>query len=794
MKYSIQHTKKNVIKIFIDITVIILIFYQNIQHSLANPTNTYPLEKNFIQQNPIINEQLINNDTKITIQANQAKFYLDEKQAYFSGNVIVTHHNNILYANEIYLHKQLINNTTPHTILLGTGNICYCNDTINITGKKIQTDFQTKNTDLYSSNFHFIKYQTYGTANHIKQRYNNRYTILKHANLTSCLPKRNYWKITGSQISYDHKKDILDIWNAYFKIKNIPILYIPYLQLSLDHKNHEGFHPPTPEYNNEHGLEIKLPYHFNINQYCYGNISTNLIPQQGIQIKNTIQYLKKLNTGVINLEILNNNQPHNNKHTNQWLLYYNLNNTIHKKWRIKSHYIKINDCNYLQNSTLKQLHPVRNFYTKKTMSCQYTDNLWYINLLYKEFQPLKNNIKNIYNTKPQLNINLYTNKLKPVNFQLFGELTYFKNINHNYPRTTRVHIEPSIIISSNIFNTDSHTKITLKTTHYQQNNIDYYNNTTMHTNKHLTHTINRYIPEFKSNTKIILQKRTQILKKYKQTLEPKFQYLYIPYRNQNNIAIYDTTIFQTNNPNPFEDTLYSGLDRIAPANQLTSNIYTKIYDKNDIEIFNISLGQIYFLKHQNINNDIKKHNPYKKNHNITWIANSNLTIKKSLKIKTNIQYNTHIKQFKSGNAIIEHKKNNNKILQINYCYLNSKYFAKITPELINKDYQKNITQLGIIGNWPISKHWTISGTQFYKTNNKQTINQTIGMQFYTCCWKINTGYERKINIWNKKTNSTKYDNKLLFKVTLYTSNQYLKSESKICDILNISALPYQTIL
>ena len=51
------------------------------------------------------------------------------------------------------------------------------------------------------------------------------------------------------------------------------------------------------------------------------------------------------------------------------------------------------------------------------------------------------------------------------------------------------------------------------------------------------------------------------------TLEPRVQYLYIPYRDQSNIYPYDSTLLQTDYTGLFRDRTYSGLDRIASSNE-----------------------------------------------------------------------------------------------------------------------------------------------------------------------------------------------------------------------------------
>ena len=82
--------------------------------------------------------------------------------------------------------------------------------------------------------------------------------------------------------------------------------------------------------------------------------------------------------------------------------------------------------------------------------------------------------------------------------------------------------------------------------------------------------VTRYIPSFKINSGINLERDFSLFnKEYRQTLVPQIQYLYVPYKDQSNIGLYDTTTLQTDYYGLFRDNRYSGYDRIADANQIT---------------------------------------------------------------------------------------------------------------------------------------------------------------------------------------------------------------------------------
>lgn len=93
------------------------------------------------------------------------------------------------------------------------------------------------------------------------------------------------------------------------------------------------------------------------------------------------------------------------------------------------------------------------------------------------------------------------------------------------------------------------TEAKLLATHYQQTNLDWYNSNPQ--NNKLADSVNRVMPQFKVDGKMVFERDMEMLAPgYTQTLEPRAQYLYVPYRDQSDIYNYDSSLLQSD---------YSGL-------------------------------------------------------------------------------------------------------------------------------------------------------------------------------------------------------------------------------------------
>jgi len=84
---------------------------------------------------------------------------------------------------------------------------------------------------------------------------------------------------------------------------------------------------------------------------------------------------------------------------------------------------------------------------------------------------------------------------------------------------------------------------------------------------------------------------------YQQTLEPRLYYLNVPFKEQGDIPLFDTSTPNFTVAQLFRDNRFVGRDRIGDANQLTFALTSRILNPNTgIELIRASIGQIYIFQ------------------------------------------------------------------------------------------------------------------------------------------------------------------------------------------------------
>ncbi|MCH0726012.1 LPS-assembly protein LptD, partial [Pseudomonas aeruginosa] len=87
---------------------------------------------------------------------------------------------------------------------------------------------------------------------------------------------------------------------------------------------------------------------------------------------------------------------------------------------------------------------------------------------------------------------------------------------------------------------------------------------------------------------------------FRQTLEPRAMYLYVPYKDQEKIPVFDTSEPSFSYDSLWRENRFSGRDRIGDANQLSLGVTSRFIEPNGFERAVVSAGQIYYFRDRRV--------------------------------------------------------------------------------------------------------------------------------------------------------------------------------------------------
>lgn len=745
------------------------------------------------------------NELPVTITADNAKGnYPDD--AVFTGNVDIAQGNSRLQADEVQLHqKQAEGQPEPVRTVDALGNVHYDDNQVILKGPKGWSNLNTKDTNIWEGDYQMVGRQGRGKADLMKQRGENRYTILENGSFTSCLPGSNTWSVVGSEVIHDREEQVAEIWNARFKLGPVPVFYSPYLQLPVGDKRRSGFLIPNAKYSTNNYFEFYLPYYWNIAPNMDATITPHYIHRRGgIMWENEFRYLTQAGAGLMEFDYLNSDKVYEDDDTHKkddnsrrWLFYWQHAGVMDQVWRFNVDYTKVSDSSYFNDFDNKYGSSTDGYATQK-FSVGYAVQNFDATVSTKQFQVFDDQNNSSYSAQPQLDVNYYQNDVGPFDTRIYGQAVHFVNTKDYMPEATRVHLEPTINLPLSNNWGSINTEAKLLATHYQQTNLDWYNSNPRNVNK-LDDSANRVMPQFKVDGKMIFERDMNMLAPgYTQTLEPRAQYLYVPYRDQSHIYNYDSSLLQSDYSGLFRDRTYGGLDRIASANQVTTGVTSRVYDDAAVERFNISVGQIYYFTESRTGDDHIEWENDDKTGSLVWAGDTYWRISERWGLRSGIQYDTRLDSVATSSSSIEYRRDENRMLQLNYRYASPEYIQATLPNKNDKNYwnapqyENGISQVGAVASFPIADRWSIVGAYYFDTNVNKEADSMLGLQYNSCCYAIRFGYERKLNGWDDTQKHAVYDNTIGFNIELrgLSSNYGLGTN----QMLRSNILPYQSSL
>lgn len=720
----------------------------------------------------------------------------------YEGNVDIQQGNQTLTADNVKLTQTETAGELPVREVTATGNVHYDDPQIILKGPSAWSNLDNKNTDVNDGNYMMVGRQGRGDATKMKMRGENRYSIMENGTFTTCLPGNNSWSVAGSEVIIDREEEVAEIWHARFKVGDVPIFYSPYMQLPIGNKRRSGFLIPTGSYSNNDGLEFSLPYYWNIAPNYDATITPQFMTHRGVKLNNEFRYLIAPGTGTVAFDFLNHDRAYikdkergkreDRDSDDRWLFYWRHSGTYAGHWNFSSDYTKVSDPSYFTDFS-SQYGSTTDGYATQKFSAGYSDTNWNAKVTHKQFQIFADNPnKRAYKAEPQVDFNYYKNNLGAFDVHTYAQAARFTSVGKNNPDATRLHIEPEVNLPLSNGWANMNNSIKLYATHYDQDIPRSNTDTSLEKN------VTRVLPMFKSDAKVVFERDLFQGSDFVQTLEPRVQYLYIPYKDQDNINNFDSSLLQSDYSGLFRDRIYSGLDRIASANQFTTGVTTRVYDDTLAERFNFSVGQIYYFERPRAGDSNRPIDDKSNTGSLLWATDSMWRIDDNWGLRGGLQYDRRLGNVTMGNAVAEYRLDADRLVQLNYRFVDRDYIQATfrREDTANggytytlPEYQRGISQVGAVMSWPLSERWGFVGSYYYDTKQQQPASQLVGLQYNTCCWAVNLGYERKIVGWQKEKFSSEYDNKWSINVELrgLNNNHSLGSQK----MLESGIMPYQ---
>ncbi|MCO4322631.1 LPS-assembly protein LptD [Aliidiomarina quisquiliarum] len=638
--------------------------------------------------------------------------------AIFSGNVALRQENQWLITNNAEMNQST-------GILRAYNGIRYGDGYVAIRANEINANMNDSSAEVGAAEYLLLQNSAYGTAGfiNISAPQGQRSVSLGNSTFTTCPGNRPAWQIRAESITVNEQESWGTAKNAQFRIFDVPILYVPHFTFPLTDERKSGLLYPVVRSTSRNGLEVEAPWYFNIAPDRDATITPRYTSKRGIMLMGEYRQLTERHNFQLNGEYLNGDRNIDSRPNRHFLRIENK-SELSNHWSSYVEFMQVSDSSYI-NDFNSDFANRADAHLYRQGQINYHDESSHLQVQVEDFQML-GPYTQPYRTLPRVSYKQQKSINSLLDYNLFSEFTHFRSVENGSSHTSRLHLEPTIGMHLQRPGWDWKTELSYLVTHYEQNNIAGTN----------VGSITRLLPQVRTRARLHLE-RSFGKNNGLQTLTPQIQYLYVPYRNQNDIGIYDTSLIQDDYHGLFRPRRFAGLDRIADAHQIIIGASTGIFDAAAEELMRISLGQIFYL-------DESKTQLFDDSSRIT-ASNSELAGELDFRVSEHwffsgaLQYDTTLQIARKARLAAEYRKGNDNLIQLNY----RKVRGLAGTEQQNLEQQ--VEQVGLVSSWHIDSDWALAAHLYQDVRRGTTMDALVGLQYESCCWSIRVSAYRRMN-------------------------------------------------
>lgn len=655
--------------------------------------------------------------------------------------------------------------------VIAIGNIYYNDGQITVTSDKtLKSNLDTKNSELEEGKYQVHGSPVRGSADRVTMTNNNQNITLEGAQYTTCPPGQEVWTLKAGSIDIDQTEVFGEAWNASLWLYDYPVFYFPYINFPIKDERKTGLLYPGYTQSSKNGMDITQPFYWNIAPNYDATITSRFMDRRGLMEQVQFRYMPDpAHVGSLYFENLANdkqyeetpslNQAMSDGH--RYLL--NANHTslfADNAMRVSLDYTKVRDrdYNYFNDFSPKVGTQVENQLQQSLMAGYFQPN-WNINTEVRTYQILLANAQQPHELMPRIDHNYYQQgswydlawNTEITKFGYNNAQAIAQNKGGAYTGT-RVYTAPTLtmpLISEAGYYLDSQYK--LMYTRYDQEVPDNMSQAFLDlfdpsSKGPLTGTgqqdnvtlnegiITRTLPSFRLKGGMTFERNQNWFGgDANQTLEPEFQYLYVPYKNQDNIGVYDSTSMRQDYYSLFSDRRYAGLDRISDSNRVSIGLTSRVYDEAGDERIRLAVAQAFdfvaprvkLYPSETLNTNTRSPLSFEGDAKINeqWFAHAGA------------QYDVDQSRLSSANSAIEYRRE--KLIS----QLNHRFVRDANYDLENKGQVTDLNQIGLLLTTPLNDQWHLYGGYYQELNQSVKSDRKVGLKYDSCCWSINFNLE-----------------------------------------------------
>jgi LPS-assembly protein len=676
-------------------------------------------------------------DNRISVTSDRATLGVDGN-ATLQGNVEVRQGNRVIRSSEVQYDAR-------QGALSSTGHIEYDDPLVHVTGAGGSYS-AASGADFKSAQFELHQRAARGAARDLELTPQG-VVRLKGVTFTTCPVNNDDWQLKADSITLDTRSKIGTGRDAQVDFLGVPLVYLPWVSFPLSSERKSGFLFPSIGNTSTSGAMLAVPYYWNIAPNADFTFQPVEYSKRGADLGGDLRFLTQSQHGELQWNYLPDDPVFHGTRSR-----VQLDDVIElpADFRLSLDAQNVSDDLYFQDFS-QSPEGTSTAFLERRATLSYRDEHWSIEGEAQQYQTIDTTLlvdERPYARMPRLAVSGDYTLGGILHYGFVSEVVNFEHAppapgEPLLPSGWRTDVAPGVSLDLTGAGYFLRPAFSWRETQYQLDN----------TAPGAPRSPSRSLPMTSLDSGLVFERDTGSRDQRTLTLEPRLLYLDVPYRNQNDLPVFDTALPDLNPVELFRSNRYVGADRVSDANQLSWGVTSRLLDALDGRQFlAATFGQTYYFETPRVT--LPGETPITADRS-DIVATVALTAFQHWGADVGVQWDTQNERSERTQLNLQYKPANDAVVNLGYRY---ERFQQV-PEFVQGvqllcnptglvpgacDLQ-GFDQVDLSAAWPIRRNWHVFMREVYDLRNHEQLETFGGFEYRACCWRLRLGARRYVS-------------------------------------------------
>jgi LPS-assembly protein len=557
-----------------------------------------------------------------------------------------------------------------------------------------------------------------GSAEHIRLSQDGELT-LHGTRYTTCPVPEPDWELKVDKLHIDADARVGTARNARVEFQGVPIFYTPYISFPVGSERKSGLLFPTPGQSGRGGFELAVPWYWNIAPNQDATFTPTWFSKRGIDLGGEYRFLTERHHGILQGNYLPSDSDAGRDRS---YIEVNTRSDFTERWRLTTGGANVSDIRWFEDfgTSLYNSSTV----VQRWAELRYRDDAWSVLARAQNYQiidreiPLENRP---YTLLPHVAVQGYfPDRLLGLTAVLDADYVAFTRNNDGLAddiRGQRYSAAPELRLPLRGNSMYIEPAASWNYIGYRISSRD-----DMAAIDPVDRSPSVSAPVFSVDSGMVFERSSGRSAQRIQTLEPRAVYLYVPYRDQDAMPVFDTGRPDLNLTQLFRNQRYVGGDRIGDANQLAYGITSRLLDAGDgRQYISATLGQRLRFATPRVTIpgdaiDVRD--------NSDIIGELSLTAYRNWNARIGYQWDPETQRSERTEFAFQYLPGPGKVINVGYRFRNP-----ITNT-------RGVKQADASFAWPVGANFSTYALVVYSLQERTATEQFAGLEYRSCCWNM----------------------------------------------------------